>query len=190
MTKEERTEFVKAIQRRIGTPDDGAWGPLSIAACQKHLRALMPDLGLPDGTQAELRRYYGPPGNAKKLETIDVRPFGVEYFGKPVSTIRVHPRATDLLGIVEDIAESEFSWILKKYKGTYENRPTRGGSVPSTHAYGIAIDLWSTENRNKAHWPLASSMPIEVMEIFAKHGWTPAGAFWHRDAMHFQRTKP
>jgi hypothetical protein len=32
-------------------------------------------------------------------------------------------------------------------------------------------------------------MPIEVMEEFAKEGWLPAGAFWSRDAMHFQATR-
>ncbi len=33
---------IQAMQDRIGTTPDGFWGPKSIAACQKHLRALMP----------------------------------------------------------------------------------------------------------------------------------------------------
>jgi hypothetical protein len=32
-------------------------------------------------------------------------------------------------------------------------------------------------------------MPIQVMEEFAKEGWLAAGAFWGRDAMHFQATR-
>jgi hypothetical protein len=33
-------------------------------------------------------------------------------------------------------------------------------------------------------------MPLEVMEMFAQEGWLSAGAFWGRDAMHSQATKP
>jgi hypothetical protein len=33
-------------------------------------------------------------------------------------------------------------------------------------------------------------MPFEVMEIFAKHGFLSAGAFWGYDAMHFEAIRP
>ena len=56
-------------------------------------------------------------------------------------------------------------------------------------ARGAAIDLRPTTNGNRMHWPTASDMPIEVMEIFAVEGWLSAGAFWNRDSMHFQSTK-
>jgi hypothetical protein len=32
-------------------------------------------------------------------------------------------------------------------------------------------------------------MPLEIMEAFAREGWLAAGAFWGRDAMHFQATR-
>ncbi len=65
----------------------------------------------------------------------------------------------------------------------------RGGSLPSLHARGAAIDLMAATNRNKQHYPSGADMPFSVIEVFAKHGWLSAGAFWSRDAMHFQRTK-
>jgi hypothetical protein len=44
-------------------------------------------------------------------------------------------------------------------------------------------------NGNHAHWPLTADMPLVVMEEFAREGWLSAGAFWGRDAMHFQATQ-
>jgi hypothetical protein len=32
-------------------------------------------------------------------------------------------------------------------------------------------------------------MPLAVMEEFSREGWLAAGAFWNRDAMHFQATQ-
>jgi hypothetical protein len=65
----------------------------------------------------------------------------------------------------------------------------RGGSTPSLHARGAAIDLAPSTNGNREHWPSRSNMPIEVMEEFSKEGWLSAGACWSRDGMHFQATR-
>jgi hypothetical protein len=72
----------------------------------------------------------------------------------------------------------------------------RGGNAWSMHAWAIAIDLNAGKNGNQVHWPSkavmpieVAVMPIEVMEFFAKEGWLSAGAFWARDAMHFQATR-
>jgi hypothetical protein len=64
----------------------------------------------------------------------------------------------------------------------------RGGSTPSLHARGAAIDLDPDNNANKQHWPASATMPFAVMEAFAREGWLSAGAFWSRDAMHSQAT--
>ncbi len=64
----------------------------------------------------------------------------------------------------------------------------RGGSTPSLHARGAAVDLDPDYNGNLVSWPAKAAMPLEVMEAFAREGWLAAGAFWGRDAMHFQAT--
>jgi hypothetical protein len=56
------------------------------------------------------------------------------------------------------------------------------------HARGAAIDLLADTNGNLTAWPVAARMPFAVMEAFAREGWLSAGAFWGRDAMHFQAT--
>lgn len=184
-------EQIKAVQSRIGTTPDGFWGPASIAACQSHLRNMMPHPHpFPSTDQGSLTEFYGKPGDESQLVSMDVGGLGVCYDDSPVRTIRVHHRLeASLLSVLTDIAASPFAWVLAKYAGTYNNRPMRGGSLPSLHARGAAIDLWPEENGNKTSWPVYAMMPLQVMEIFAKHGWLAAGAFWGRDGMHFEATR-
>ena len=181
---------IQAMQDRIGSTPDGFWGPKSIAACQKHLRALMPkDGNWPGTSQAALQGFYGSAGDESKLLNLDVAGLGVCYDGKLVRTIRCHERVADsLLRVIVDLACGPHAAILATYAGVYNNRPMRGGSLPSLHARGAAIDLDPATNRLSQSWPVSATMPLEVMESFAREGWLAAGAFWGRDAMHFQAT--
>jgi hypothetical protein len=107
-----------------------------------------------------------------------------------VKSIRCHHKvAPSLRRVLENIAKTPHHWVLKEYAGVFNNRPMRGGSLPSLHARGAAIDLAPSTNGNREHWPSRSNMPIEVMEIFAREAWLPAGAFWSRDGQHFQATR-
>jgi hypothetical protein len=104
--------------------------------------------------------------------------------------MRIHHKcAESLLRVLREIAASPFRYVLGEYAGTYNNRPMRGGTLPSLHARGAAIDLMPDTNRNRQHWPTRANMPIEVMEMFAREGWLSAGAAWGRDSMHFEATK-
>jgi hypothetical protein len=180
-----------ALQNRIGATPDGFWGPKSIAACQRHLQALMPSPHpWPKSDQSSLTKFYGSPGDESKLMSLDVAGLGVRYDGKPVKSIRCHERVADsLLRVIVDLACGPHAAILSTYAGVYNNRPMRGGSLPSLHARGAAIDLSPDTNRLSQSWPVSATMPLEVMESFAREGWLAAGAFWGRDAMHFQATK-
>jgi hypothetical protein len=186
-----RAEIIK-LQERIGTVPDGFWGAKSIAACQKHLRMFMPRPSpWPTTSQAALTAFYGKAGDESQLVNLDVVGLGVKYDGKAVKTIRCHRKVADSLKRViialSQIPEGKAA--LAQYAGCYNNRTMRGGSLPSLHARGAAIDLSPDKNQNRQAWPVSASMPIEVMECFAREGWIPAGAFWGRDAMHFQATQ-
>lgn len=183
--------LIIAMQDRIGVTPDGFWGPKSIAACQRHLRALMPaDCNWPGTSQAALSGFYGEPGDESKLTSLPVQGLGIEYDGKAVTSIRCHARVAESLErILEEIAAGPFAGYLREYAGVYNNRPMRGGSLPSLHARGAAIDLSPDTNSLSQAWPVSATMPLEVMESFAREGWIAAGAFWGRDAMHFQATK-
>lgn len=185
------TEEIIAIQRKIGTTPDGIWGNKSTAACEAYLRSLMPNPNpWPQTSQKALTAFYGAAGDESRLTTIDVRGLGVQFEGQNVSKIRVNRACADsLLRIIKAIAASPFNRVLRFYAGVYNNRPMRGGTTPSLHARGAAIDLMPATNGLNTHWPTKATMPFEVMEIFAREGWLPAGAFWSRDAQHFQATQ-
>jgi hypothetical protein len=185
------TEQIKAIQRRIGAEPDGFWGPKSIRAVQAHLRGMMPQSNpWPDTSQEALTKFYGKAGDETRLVKMSV-PAGVtvQYEGRNVSTILCHERVADSLSRILVAVFEVAPLILREYAGVYNNRPMRGGSLPSLHARGAAIDFAPETNANHAAWPVASDMPLCVMECFAREGWISAGAFWGRDAMHAQATR-
>jgi hypothetical protein len=181
---------IKSIQIKIGVEVDGFWGPKSIAACQSYLRSLMPaESNWPRPSQESLQGFYGSPGDESKLVSVNVEGLGLKYDGKPVKSLRCHDKVADSLKrALESLAKSHPD-ILAQYAGVYNNRTMRGGSLPSLHARGAAIDLAADTNRLSQSWPVSATMPLEVMEAFAREGWVAAGAFWGRDAMHFQATQ-
>jgi hypothetical protein len=144
----------------------------------------------PATDQASLSRFYGAPGDTSRHTLIDVSGLGLRFGSAPVSRINCHRLVADsLLSILRELSTMpEGRAVLAKYAGVYNNRAMRGGSLPSLHARGAAIDLDPANNRNLWHWPTRSTMPLDVMEIFAREGWLAAGAFWSRDSMHFQAT--
>jgi hypothetical protein len=185
-----RAEII-ALQTRIGTKPDGIWGDVSTAACERHLRALMPTPHpWPTGDDASVIRRFGEPGDEEQLVNLPVRGLGVQYAGQPVRSIRCHHLVCDsLLAAMNEIAATPARWILAEYAGCYNVRPMRDGSRLSKHAWGIAIDFAPSTNGLRTHWPRAATMPIEAMEAFARVGFLSAGAFWSRDAMHYEATR-
>jgi hypothetical protein len=179
------------LQKRVGATPDGFWGEKSTAKCKEYLRSLMPkDHPWPTQDQASLTKFYGRPGDESQLVNLAVNDLDIRYDGKNVKSIRCHHKAApSLRRVLENIAKTPHAWVLKEYGGVYNNRPMRGGSLPSLHARGAAIDLAPSTNGNREHWPSRSNMPIEIMEIFAKEGWNGLGWSIGRDAMHFQSTR-
>lgn len=186
------TNEIIAIQRKIGTTPDGIWGRKSIKACEDYLLGLMPKpIQWPRPGDAAMKAFYGEPGDINNLINLPVSDLGVAYFGQKVKTIRCHRRVADSLRLaLEEIHAGPAKHILGEYGGCFNYRQMRGGTRFSKHAWGAAIDLSPMRNGLRTHWPVKASMPFEVMEAFSRQGWTSAGAFWSRDAMHFEATAP
>lgn len=183
-------EQIKALQKAVGAEPDGHFGPKSIAAVQSHLRLLLVAAKneWPATDQGSLTAFYGLPGDEDALVRIDA-PAGILYDGKPVKSVLCHAKVADSLKRILARLAAEYPEIASQYAGCYNNRAMRGGSTPSLHARGAAVDFDPDNNGNHTSWPTAATMPLGVMEIFAAEGWVPAGAFWGRDAMHFQATR-
>jgi D-alanyl-D-alanine carboxypeptidase len=194
-----QTQIIK-LQERIGALPDGFWGPKSIAACQKYLRAMMPaPTRFPADGTSQFTSLYGPngvkDGYTPPMKTITL-PFTVFYENKAVKKLSAHVNCADsLLAVFERLAvafptqEARKEVGILTYDGLYNPRLKRGSSTSwSMHSWACAIDFHAAKNGNKTSWPVQATMPVEVMECFAKEGWLAAGAFWGRDAMHFQAT--
>ncbi len=181
------------LQLRIAAVPDGFWGPVSIAAVQKHLRALAPKVNpWPSSKETSLRAFYGEPGDESNLVRINLGSTWIMHTdegAKTITSTRCHRKvASSLTRIFENLSALGYNRSLS-YDGCFNDRPMRGGTRKSTHAWGIAVDIDAANNGNLTPWPVRAKMPIEVMEVFAKEGWISAGAFWGRDAMHFQATQ-
>ena len=181
---------IKNLQKRIGVEPDGFWGRVSTKALQDHLTKLMPKPHpFPKTDQLSLTDFYGKAGDESKLVNLDVTGLGITYEGKPVKSIRCHMKISSRLFIALQEISKTCPHVLKNYGGCYNNRPMRGGSLPSLHARGSAIDLLPATNGLHDHYPTKSDMPIEALEAFAKQGFLSAGAAWSRDGMHNQATQ-
>lgn len=84
---------------------------------------------------------------------------------------------------------------LKKYvskiAGTFNWRKIAGTKSLSLHSFGIAIDI----NRKYSHYwrwgnlsdpKYKNSIPMEIVDIFEKHGFIWGGKWYHYDTMHFE----
>lgn len=193
---------IQAMQQRIKDrydpllKVDGFWGPKSQASCRAYLRSLMPKPNpWPNNDQRSLRRFYGEPGDESNLVMIDL-PYPMFYDGKRVTRTRVHKKcAASLLRILTAIRDlmpqhPHITDEAQDFGGIFNDRPKRGGTSRSVHAWGAAIDLDADDNTFRDSWPMRSDMPLEIMEAFAREGWTSAGAFWGYDAMHFEACAP
>jgi hypothetical protein len=193
---------IQAMQQRIKDrydpllKVDGFWGPKSQASCRAYLRSLMPKPNpWPNNDQRSLRRFYGEPGDESNLVMIDL-PYPMFYDGKRVTRTRVHKKCeASLLRILTAIRDlmpqhPHITDEAQDFGGIFNDRPKRGGTSRSVHAWGSAIDLDADDNTFRDSWPMRSDMPLEIMEAFAREGWTSAGAFWGYDAMHFEACAP
>lgn len=196
------TAAIKRIQAKLGLEPDGVWGPKSIAASQAYLRKLIAAHNPPRDTDAAITERFGPPGKENGYTPPLARvplPFELRLYGGPtrLREISVHRGIAErveavfvrLLEVYPTESDRAAAGIVNYY-GCYHPRRMRGGTRLSRHSWAIALDFDADRNGLRAKWPEDAEMPFQVMEIFALEGFMAAGAFWLRDAMHFQFTLP
>ena len=83
----------------------------------------------------------------------------------------------------------ELRKYIEKTAGTFNYREISGTKRLSSHAYGIAIDI-NTEFSDYWKWDKSmkykNRIPMEIVEIFEKHGFIWGGKWYHYDTMHFE----
>jgi hypothetical protein len=119
-------------------------------------------------------------------------------WGKPLKVTRINGVADKLAAVSRDLdaLPSSFDRYLYPSAGTYVCRPIAGTDRVSAHGHGIAIDL-STATTDYWRWarnhsavdgdiPYRNRLPLEIVEIFERHGFIWGGKWYHYDTMHFE----
>jgi hypothetical protein len=90
-----------------------------------------------------------------------------------------------------DELPDRFMPYLKPSFGGYDCRGVAGSTARSPHAWGVAIDInstdywrWSRRDISDPEW--RNSVPIEIVRIFERHGFIWGGRWYHYDTMHFE----
>lgn len=112
-------------------------------------------------------------------------PYPLSYAGTPVARARAHKLVVPVFqAVFSEINNAGLSKLATDYSGIYAARPIRGyASHPSTHSWGIAIDLDAASNQMGT----VGDMDPQIIAIFKKYGFFWGGDFHSRkDPMHFQ----
>jgi len=146
-------------------------------------------------SRAQLESFYGRPGTGHTMLNI---PFPMRIAwnkSQSVNRVTVHSKCADSLDrILKEILQVYGYDEIRKlgidlFGGIYNNRPIRGGSVPSVHAYAAAIDL--DPERNQLRWGSDRAVfarPVygKMIDAFEREGWVSLGRERNFDWMHFQ----
>lgn len=188
------------IQKTVGATPDGKIGPRTVSGIITRLKITVPEpvkakYSWP--TQAQIRSgnsIFGKRG-AIPMKKI-VPPYPLKYDGKVLSSISVNEKIADaVLEVLQKVLDHYGLEKIQKlkldvYDGCYADRSTRSGSLPSMHAWAIALDFDAADNGNTVKAPKALFSKSDYDYWF--QCWREVGATggfdWNRDWMHVQFT--
>lgn len=147
----------------------------------------------PHDDTASMIAFYGKPWEDASLIVSVELPFSFTYDGRPFGNrVQFHRKAADRLRATFDDIWNLYGrdqaaldrTHITKFSGTYVDRPVRGSSRRSCHAFAAAIDLDAEDN------PLGqvrNTIPANIVAVFEANGFFWGGRFTTRkDNMHFQ----
>ena len=111
-----------------------------------------------------------------------------------VTSINGVAKALEAVSAELDELPQKFMRYLKPSAGTYNCRVIAGTKRMSMHSYAASIDIntkvsdywrWSKADKD-GKYPYKNQVPIEIVEIFEKHGFIWGGKWYHYDTMHFE----
>lgn len=103
----------------------------------------------------------------------------------------VNGAADSLAEVADDLLKigDQYMKYLRNIGGTFNWRNIAGTSRLSNHSFGSAIDV-NTKYSNYWKWQgdlsYRNQIPIEIVEVFEKHGFIWGGKWYHYDTMHFE----
>jgi len=120
----------------------------------------------------------------------------VEWFGQKIPFTKVNGADKQLEKVAADLQKMP---EMKKHltnASSFYWRKVRGANRQSAHSYGIAIDintsyttywLWSNPKSSETDKiKYENRIPLEIVNVFEKHGFIWGGRWYHYDTMHFE----
>jgi hypothetical protein len=144
--------------------------------------------------EAFFRKLYGD----CRLGEVTAQLTSVPWFpkGHTVKVTRLHGVAAQLAKVAAEIEKLPEPIKRAAYPiaGTFSCRSVVDTGLASMHAYAAAIDLnqkfsgyWAWHSKAAIREPhYRNRMPIEIVEIFERHGFIWGGRWYHYDTMHFE----
>lgn len=143
------------------------------------------------------RKMYGDSAEAVRATLAPV-PWMLERGGRTLQITRVNRVHERLAAVARELhasASPELNPYFVKDAGTFVWRAIKGtrGRL-SMHSFAIAVDVgvpmsdywrWNTP-REDGTIPYKNRMPLEVVEVFERHGFIWGGKWYHFDTMHFE----
>lgn len=185
---------------------DGLLGPDTLHALERWQniardrvvpKAVVKKMGKPTvwPREKDAERFYGRPGIGHTMLEL---PYPMKLAWdttKTISRMNIHSKCAESAGRVltrvkEHYGMKEIARLgLDLFGGCYNDRPKRGGTTKSMHAYACAIDFDPTRNqlrwgRDRARLALPSC--TVWWEIWEDEGWVSLGRERNYDWMHVQ----
>jgi hypothetical protein len=117
-------------------------------------------------------------------------------FGGPtIMATSVNGVAAELAAVSDELEKlpARMKPFLLPIAGIYDCRSIAGTSRSSFHAYGAAIDLnaklgdyWRWVSTRDGAFSWRNRIPLEIVDIFERHGFIWGGKWFHFDTLHFE----
>lgn len=135
-------------------------------------------------TAIQARRRYGDPTAESAMVLFDV-PRELEVSAIPNKIYCNRDLVGPLTKALTSVLSRGLSNKIRTYDGCFCVRNKRGGSSPSLHSWGLAVDINAAWNR-MGH---PSTQDQRLVACFTEAGFDWGGAWERPDAMHFQLTE-
>lgn len=141
-------------------------------------------------SEALMKRLYG--STAADVQE-DLVP--VDWFGETLPVTRRNGVNAALESVRRELAKRpDLTPYLIPSAGTFNWRTVSGQPNLSVHSFGAAIDLntayadyWLWSGGKLGDVPkYANKFPMEIVDIFERHGFIWGGRWYHYDTMHFE----
>lgn len=142
-------------------------------------------------SQDLMTRFYG-----KSRKDVAGRLTTIDWFGGPLQVTTAFGVDKALVAVRDELKSlpEKLRRPALKSAGTFNWRNIAGTDRLSVHSFGAAIDLdtayadyWRWAGGKPGNVPVYKNrMPLEIVEIFERHGFIWGGRWYHYDTMHFE----